>query len=276
MKANPYRLAILTLVALMALAACMVMPSPIPMITIRAADYSFTGPTALQAGLVTITLENDGQEPHHIQLVRLNDGVTMAQFEAALQQSDTAIFPLIQLAGGPGAVAPGQRQQVTVQLIAGHYVLLCFVPDSMGMPHFAKGMVAALEVTAGTHPMVELTPEAEGVVKLLDFSFVLPTSMKAGKQIWQIVNEGKQPHEIALVRLADGKTLDDAVNFMQAPTGAPPFIDVGGFQGIDPGASGWLHLDLQPGRYVALCHIPDPASGKPHEALGMVLPFTVE
>ena len=62
---------------------------------------------------------------------------------------------------------------------------------------------------------------------------------------------------------------------IKAKDGAPPFEDAGGLQGIDPGESGWLNLDLQPGNYVALCHIPDPASGKAHEELGMVLPFSV-
>ena len=43
-----------------------------------------------------------------------------------------------------------------------------------------------------------------------------------------------------------------------------------------PGQTGWAHLDLTPGDYVAVCFIPSAAhEGKPHFALGMVKGFTV-
>jgi hypothetical protein len=63
---------------------------------------------------------------------------------------------------------------------------------------------------------------------------------------------------------------------MHSPNGAPPFANVGGFQAITPGETGWLNLDLTPGEYVALCYVPDPASGHAHLELGMVMPFRVK
>ena len=47
----------------------------IPEITIKAADFTFDAPDQIEAGLVKVNLVNDGQEPHHAQIVRLNDGV---------------------------------------------------------------------------------------------------------------------------------------------------------------------------------------------------------
>jgi LPXTG-motif cell wall-anchored protein len=41
------------------------------------------------------------------------------------------------------------------------------------------------------------------------------------------------------------------------------------------GKSAWASLDLQPGDYIALCFVPDPASGKSHLELGMHTVFTV-
>jgi uncharacterized cupredoxin-like copper-binding protein len=141
----------------------------------------------------------------------------------------------------------------------------------------AKGMVKPIEVIAASAEIGTLTqPKADATVKLQDFSFIIPAEVKAGKQTWQIINEGTQPHEIMLIRLAEGKTLADAQAFAQAPHGQPPFSSIGGFQGINPGSSGWLNLDLQPGDYVALCYIPDPASGHAHMDLGMIMPFTVK
>ena len=72
--------------------------------------------------------------------------------------------------------------------------------------------------------------------------------------------------------------MTDVAQFMagEAPAGPPPFVAVGGMQGLSNGASGYLNLDFAAGNYVAICNIPDPATGKPHSALGMVHPFTVK
>jgi hypothetical protein len=68
----------------------------------------------------------------------------------------------------------------------------------------------------------------------------------------------------------------DIQAFMASPHGVPPFTSIGGFQAINPGQSGWLNLDLEPGNYVAVCYVPDPASGHAHLELGMVMPFSVK
>jgi uncharacterized cupredoxin-like copper-binding protein len=218
---------------------------------------------------------NKGQEPHHVQLARLNDGVTMEQFQTALQQGPEAALPLVTLTGGVGVIASGQSQEVMVELTPGQYVLLCFVSGHDNVPHLAKGMIASMEVVEGTGQARASEIKSAGTVKLLDFSFVLPAEIKAGQQVWQIDNQGGQGHEFILVKLAEGKTMADVAAFMESPHGAPPFEFAGGLQGIAPGASGWLTLDLQPGNYVAMCHIPDPATGHAHTELGMVMPFRV-
>jgi uncharacterized cupredoxin-like copper-binding protein len=137
-------------------------------------------------------------------------------------------------------------------------------------------MMASMEVVAGDDQPDAPEIKADATAKLVDFSFSLPSRIKAGKQVWKVVNEGTQVHEFALIKLSADKTLEDVATFMQSPHGAPPFEDAGGFQAIDPGASGWLTLDFQPGQYVALCHVPDPATGYSHTELGMVVPFRVK
>jgi hypothetical protein len=137
-------------------------------------------------------------------------------------------------------------------------------------------MIRPIEVIASKTQANIAELEIEATVKLLDFSFTLPPEIKAEKQVWKVVNEGQQAHEIDLIKLAKGKTMADVTAFMQAPHGAPPFEDAGGFVAIEPGESGWLHLDLEPGNYVALCYVPDPASGHAHTELGMVMPFIVK
>jgi hypothetical protein len=280
---RPYQLLIILAILLMALllSACgpaansqAASQAQIPQIMIKAADFSFDAPAQIEAGLVSITLENDGQESHHAQLVRLNDGVTLEQFQSALHEGPEA-FSMVTWAGGPGTVAPGRRQQVTVKLSAGQYVLLCFIPSQDNVAHLDKGMVRPIEVVAPKTQASISEPKADAMVKLLDFSFVLPPEVKAGRQVWKIVNEGQQAHEIDLIKLAEGKAMADVNAFMQSPHAAPPFEDAGGFVAIEPGEAGWLHLDLEPGEYVALCFVPD-EEGKSHTEHGMVLSFSVK
>lgn len=93
--------------------------APIPEFTIKAVDYAFEAPTQITAGVVILTMVNEGQELHHGQLARLNEGLTLEQFQAALQQGPEAAMPMITFVGGPGLLDPGLSQQVTLDLTPG-------------------------------------------------------------------------------------------------------------------------------------------------------------
>ena len=244
-------------------------------IFIKATDFSFDVSPVIEGGLVAVTMENDGTELHHLQLARLRDGVSFEQVHKVLAEGlEEALLGLLEWIGGPSIVPPGGRSQVVLNLPEGQYLLMCFLPSPDGVPHFAKGMVAPLTVTASSASVSE--PKADVSVTLTDFAFTMPSQIKAGKQIWKVINRGTQPHEIPIARLMPGKTLHDALRFLQAPEGTPPFEYMGGLQAIDSGRIGWAVLDLPAGEYIALCFVPDPTSGKPHIELGMIATFTVK
>lgn len=117
--------------------------------------------------------------------------------------------------------------------------------------------------------------EVAGAIMLDDFEIVLPEEFD-DSGVYRVVNEGEQPHEVSLLHLQEGKTGTDVEAFFAQPAGPPPFESAGGFQALSPGEEGFLPLDLGPGQYPALCHVPDPESGKAHAALGMVAEFSVE
>jgi hypothetical protein len=269
-----YWLAGLALAAL-TLSACAA-PAPAAVeITLKGHDFSFEAPDQIAAGPVTMRFTNAGREPHHAQVVRLNDGVTMDQLQAALKKGETEAFPLMAFAGGPGAIFPNQSSSVTLDLPPGQYALICFFTSSDGSPHYAKGMLKPLTITAATGAKAA-SPKSDLSIAMKDFHFEMPAEVKAGKQVWQITNDGPQPHELQVLKLAPGKTVDDMAAFFEKGEGAPPFETFGGMQGLNQGMSGWLNLDLQAGDYVAICYIPDPKTGQPHFALGMLMPFTVK
>ncbi|MBI2935459.1 MAG: hypothetical protein HYY31_01400 [Chloroflexi bacterium] len=142
-------------------------------------------------------------------------------------------------------------------------------------------MVKPLTVTAAPKEQPK-PPKAAATVSMQDFKYGVPAKFSAGKTVLQVTNDGKQPHEMSLYRLK-GISGDQFLQILSAPPtaggappGPPPFEEAGGFGAVMPGATGWTTLDLTRGDYAMLCFIPDPASGKPHLALGMVYSFKVE
>ena len=55
----------------------------------------------------------------------------------------------------------------------------------------------------------------------------------------------------------------------------PPFTSVGGVAPMSTGYTNYAPLDFTPGEYFSICFVPDPESGAPHAALGMIMGFTV-
>jgi hypothetical protein len=279
------RMLVLALVTILLVSGCVAQASPanetaqaLPTVTFTAVDYAYEGPDEISAGPTSVTLINKGETAHHLQLARLPEAMTAADIFALFQENPPAAIGALTFVGGPGLLDPGLQQEVVIDLLPGAYLALSFVLDDAGVPYLAKGMAKPFTVvaTAAERATNAYTMTADGVAQLLDFSFVLPAVINAGEQIWQVVNEGHEPHEIMVMRLADGKTVSDALAFLHAPTGQPPYTSIGGFQAIMPGQTGWLKLDLAPGNYVAICYIPGSATGELHFDMGMVQPFTVQ
>lgn len=241
-------------------------------------DYGYTLPDTLAAGQVTLVMRNAGQVAHQAQLMRLNSGVTFQQLTAALQQSgESAVLTLVTLAGGPGMLEPGPNpEQVTVDLQEGNYVVVCFLVDPDGGPHFAKGMVKALQVTPATAGATTSQPNAPVTITLRDFDFETPGTIPSGNTAWRINNAGPQPHELQVARLAAGGGPDDIVKFFTTvPPPRPTFQSVGGMQGLSPNSNGFLTLNLQAGDYAFYCTIPDPNSAQRHLQEGMLKQISI-
>jgi uncharacterized cupredoxin-like copper-binding protein len=221
-------------------------------------------------------MRNTGKEAHHAQFVKLNTGVTFQQFVAALQQGEGPALALVSFQGGTGALDPGSNtESVSVNLQPGDYVVLCFLTGADGVPHFAKGMIKPLTVTAGSTPAAATKPSTQITITLRDFTFESPDTLSSGT--WAITNAGPQPHELQVAKLASGGSANDVLNFFAAtvPSGPPSFQSVGGFQGVDANGAGTLSLNLTPGQYAFYCAIPDPTNGKRHLQEGMLKQVTI-
>lgn len=111
-------------------------------------DFSFEGAETINAGKRTIEVTNNGPQPHELTIIKLGEGYSFQQLQADLAtvEGPTAPPP-IQDAGGLAAIAMGTKGWLDVDLTAGNYAFICFVPDGQtGAPHFTLGMVRSLSV----------------------------------------------------------------------------------------------------------------------------------
>jgi uncharacterized cupredoxin-like copper-binding protein len=247
-------------------------------ITVTASEYSFTLPQTVPAGLVDMTLMNNGTLPHAAQLVQLNSGVTPGQFQSALLQKGLLVMRTLgTIMGGPNVADPGKSSEVILTLSDGQYAVVSPVLGKDGKRDFQKGMIASFTVTgsAPTGQAATLTATAQITMKSFSYSAV-PATIPAGTVTLQVMNVGQEPYEFDVVKLAPGKTAQDVKAFLTHPSGPPPYVDIGGMCSISPGLSGWVKFNLTAGNYVALSHVFDMATGKPEFLLGMLTSFTVQ
>ena len=241
-----------------------------------ARDYGFSGPERIPGGLTTVRIVNEGRDLHHIQFLKLLQGKSADDFRAAIAADPSRLPSWVQYAGGPNAHLPGSQASATVNLTEGDYVLMCWIPDKNGVPHVALGMQKALFVRGGKPTKVS-GAKAPITITQIDYQFILSKRIESGLHTIEVINHGSQPHELVVVKLAPGATVQDAIaSFEPGASGPPQGELVGGITGIERGERVHFTGEFETGRYGLICFVPDAATGRPHFLHGMTTEFTVE
>src|SRR5689334_7304986 len=246
-------------------------PPPVPprVVTVIATDYHFVLPATLSAGPTTFTIVNHGREAHHLQLERLEQGHSLADFLAALKRGGRPPAWAVDV-GGPNAVDPGGRSlPTTVELRPGTYAALCVIPGPDGAPHAMKGMAQQFAVRGSLTQLASLAATRD-TITLTDYAFELPRDLETGTRTITVRNTGTQSHELVITQPAQGRSAADVAKWAAHMQGPPPAHFLGGVTAIAPGQTNVLSLALAPGRYALLCFVPDAKDGRPHVAHGMM------
>jgi uncharacterized cupredoxin-like copper-binding protein len=95
------------------------------------------------AGSVTFTIKNDGTVPHEFVVVKsdLASDKLPSTAEGKVDEESSELQGIDEVED----IAAGSTKTLTVDLAAGHYVLICNLPG-----HYSGGMRAALEVTGAS------------------------------------------------------------------------------------------------------------------------------
>jgi uncharacterized cupredoxin-like copper-binding protein len=235
--------------------------------------YAFDLPDEVKGGTLTLTLKNDGAEPHELGLVRVEDGTTAQQFADDVLAPEGAPIPeyVLGAPGGLGGVGPSASGTSTVSLEAGTYVYFCTFGDP---PHFQNGMLGEFTVkdVASTAPL----PDNAAEVDASEYKFDV-NGLKAGENTFTFANKGQQFHHLIAVPMTEGATLEDVNTFLQSEDGgggdAPPPIDFEKEQDLavtGPGQAQSVTMNFDAGSYVFLCFISDREGGPPHFTKGMI------
>jgi hypothetical protein len=78
-------------------------------------------------------------------------------------------------------------------------------------------------------------------------------TVRTGQRILQVDNAGTRPHELMVVRLKPGKTVDDVRRWDRDRASAPPFSYVGGLTPMSTGMTAQTKLLLRTGVHVVFC-----------------------
>ncbi|HEX4935649.1 MAG TPA: hypothetical protein VFV33_20855 [Gemmatimonadaceae bacterium] len=115
-------------------------------VTLKMFEWNYTLEGPLNAGRRTIRVDNTGQFEHHVWIVRLLPGKTLA--EAVKWAEKPVGAPPFEGVGGTTNMARGRSVNVTVDLLPGEYALLCvsYNPLSKRL-HSQHGMIKAIRVT---------------------------------------------------------------------------------------------------------------------------------
>lgn len=260
----------LLVICLLLLGACTTPATPaastIPEITVDVGADSVSLPAAVPSGIVAVKFNTAEGVSGTPEIARLNEGVTMEQLNEALAQPDpTAALALVTLLG---SAQGSSDNKVVYDLKPGAHAAVLF-PDNAAP---VVGAFTAGEASQATAPQAAVTAQ------LADFSFTLPDSIKTGPQLWHIQNMGKQWHEMVIVKLNEGVTVDNLMEMLQSEQteGPPPFEQVAMWAPNGAGEQAWVTFDLPAGEYTVLCFLPDvTGDGTPHLAHGMVRTLTV-
>jgi len=248
--------------------------------TVTATDYAFEAPDALQEGWTAFRLVNNGDRLHAALLVKLEQGGTLDEFREAYAGAWESGGPwnALDLRGGLVAPPPQGSTNATLHLTPGHYVWYCPMHFEGGVPHVLDhDMARPFVVTQrqGSAPM-PIAPEPTVMITMVDYAFGLSAPLTAGRHVIRVENQGLEGHEVILMRLAPGKTLEDIQIWLGDPESQPPISSsLGGVVLEEAGAEeAYFEAELTPGDYVLLCTITAP-DGRPHWEHGMILQMRV-
>lgn len=133
---------------------------------------------------------------------------------------------------------------------------------------FTGGVVCLAMAALGTASAATAAAQSTAVTfSAREFGFDGPDQLPAGQTTVRLRIRGKEPHQLQLLKLNEGKSPADLVAALKSNHTIPSWAKhMGGPNGVNAGQVSEATLYLEPGSYVILCNIP----GKNHQSHAML------
>jgi hypothetical protein len=266
----------------------------VPEIQVTLTDEGVQGvPAETPAGWTLVTFTNNVTptgdpfaDAWSLEFIQLADGMVAADVDAIFASGEGgppaspaaggedpfAFLYETYMAGGPGALV-GETGQGLVNLLPGRYAVT------------VGGVGAGAELTVTGEAVADAPAVTADVVVTesgTSGSFAFSTEVgdfAGGLAVIEIVNDSDQPHFIFGLHSPEAITPEQVMAILMSEGGTPPA------DGPDPntilpafitgsqttGTTQYVTADLEPGHYVLLCFVGDPAmGGVPHSIAGMI------
>jgi hypothetical protein len=257
-------------------------------------DMEFQMPDTIPSGWVTFRYKNASPQTHFLLIDDYPEGKTLDTIKAVvLPPFDAGMkfinegkydqgfaefgklppwFPEVKFIGGTGLISPNYVATSTMKLNPGFYIVECYLKMSNGMFHGSMGMVKEVIVSdidsGNTEPKADIAVEissTEGIIFNDSISKGIRTFSVHYKD--QIVHEHFLGHDVNLVKIDDNANLEELGSWMDwsNPKGliepAPAGVTfLGGMNNMLAGDTGYFTATLEPGTYVLIAEVPNPAS----------------
>lgn len=226
---------------------------------------------AVKTGWNKLVFNWKGKGQGGLALVKLNSGVTPEQFGPAVAKiKDPAqIADHGTIVASTFWVAGPDKYTTNIELEDADYTLV----------DLAKKPVARLSFHAGPDADAGAEPTSDVEVKLGDYAFSMPKTLKAGKQTIKTTNVGKQLHHALVMPLKPGVKDQRILNDLKK--GKEPAYAIGGppsalVEVVSPDTRNDVELNLRKGKYLFVCFLQDTPKDPPHAVKGMRKIVTVK
>ena len=228
------------------------------------------GAPQIGTGFHRISLENKGRGQAAVALVKLKQGVTVEQFNAAIPKlkDPTKVEDLGSVVASSFYMGPSDYV-TTIRLENADYV---FVDVS-------KKPVARMSFRPGPQASAVAPPKPDATVKLLDYKFSMPSTLKAGKSVIRTRNDGRQLHHALVMPLKKGVSDKRVLRDLKA--GKEPRYALAGppsalVEIVSPKTTNDVEVNMRKGKYLFVCFLQNTPKSKPHAMLGMEKIVTVK
>jgi hypothetical protein len=238
----------------------------LPLLTLKMNGSSIAVGGSTVSGAVNVRSTVSGERHGTAILVRLNKGVTQAQFAKALQMAskDPNAVQLVGAIVFDASTVKGQTTNVQTVLAPARYVALDVA--GRGQPRIAMFTVSKASSPAKL-------PKAAATTKSIEFGFRGSSTLKVGTMV-RGVNDGWLVHMNDFQGVKSAKAGRKVMSLLRA--GKPfkqirPYLTSSFFELFGPVSHGAVQqqkLRTKPGYYVEVCFM-DTQDGRQHTQLGM-------